>query len=367
MRQLSEEGWSVMGFGGGGDGYDVKLLEEGFRFTSVPISRRGLNPLGDLRLFQVFRSIFRRERPAVVHTFTIKPAIYATLAAWRTHVPVRVVTITGLGHAFMRKRSLLRTVVEQLYRFALSHADVVFFQNREDLLLFVESEIVEESKTRLVAGSGVDLTRFQPEPLPSVMGTEPSFLMIARLLREKGIAEYVQAATRVKARHPDVRFILVGGLDSRNPSGLTRAEFEILNAANAIEWIGEVEDVRPYIKQTDIMVLPSYREGVPRSLLEGAAMGRALLATDAVGCREVVTEEETGFLVPIGDVSALANRMETFIHDPALVPTMGQKARRMCETRFDERVVISQTISAYNEILSRKTSHAPATPLPGTE
>jgi len=353
-REFEKKDIEVALVGAGEDGYDDRLIEEGFDFRTAGLIKQGLAPLSDLRLFFQFRGVFRREAPLIVHSFTIKPAIYGTLAAWMAGVPVRIVTITGLGHVFTSGNSVLRRFVQSLYRIALARADIVFFQNSEDRELFLERGLVQARKVRMVAGSGVDLARFKPAKLPCVDGYCPNFVMIARLLREKGVPEFVAAAAAVKAQFPEARFRLVGGIDPLNPSGLTASEFASVNAENAVEWVGEVSDVRPYIAEADVVVLPSHREGVPRSLLEGAAMGRALVATDAVGCREVVKDNVTGYLVPVRNIEALAGVMIHFIKHPAKIAEMGQAAQRMVETRFDERKVIEETLAVYEELLAQK-------------
>jgi glycosyltransferase involved in cell wall biosynthesis len=347
-QRAAECGYSVRLAGAGGDGFDDRLIKEGFQFRPVPISFRGLDPVRDLWLFAALVRLMLKERPRVVHCFTIKPVIYGTVAAWITRVPVRVVTITGLGHAFISGHAILRTLIEQLYRLSLHRAHTVFFQNPEDLALFVERRLVQREQARLVPGSGVDLHHFPQTPLPMLSSANPRFLMIARLLKEKGIGEFIEAARIVKRSRPGVSFQLVGGVDTRNPSQLTEAEFEALNYDNVVDWVGEVGDVRPFIAGADIVVLPSYREGVPRSLLEGAAMGRALLAADTPGCREIAKHDVTGLLVPPRDPSALADAMKRLLENSQLVAIFGQSARRLVESHFDETIVLSLMLRAYN-------------------
>ncbi|GAB4139880.1 MAG: glycosyltransferase family 4 protein [Sphingomonadales bacterium] len=362
IQNIASEAMEVSAVGAGGDGYEDKLRGDGVNFVPIPLSMKGLDPLQDAGLLLRLVVMFYRQRPTLVHNFTIKPAIYATLAAWLAGVPVRVVTITGLGHAFMRERSFLRRVVERLYRLALARADVVFFQNRDDRDLFLARNLVAADKCRLIAGSGVDLRHFQMAPLPYRREGKITFLMIARLLREKGIAEFVAAAEQVKRRHPDAVFKLVGGVDSRNPSGLSAEAFAALNQNGAVEWLGEVSDVRPVIQSADVVVLPSYREGVPRSLLEGAAMGRALIASDAVGCKDVVADTVTGYLVPVGNAGALADACCRFCEQNARIDEMGKAARAMVAEHYDEAMVIEQTIGVYRELLTRKVGHDPPHP-----
>ena len=304
------------------------------------LSRTGMNPLRDgldtLRLAMTLR----RLRVDVSFGYFIKPVIYGTLAAWLAGIPHRFALIAGLGFVFTpsgarlsRKRRLLRQGVEGLYRLALGRVERVIFQNDNDLAEFVEGGLVSRGQAVCVRGTGVDLAEW-PWVRPVV---EPvTFLLAARLLREKGIVEYATAARRVKARHPQARFVLLGGLDP-NPGGLSRAEVQAWVADELLEWPGHVE-VKPWLAQTSVYVLPSYyREGVPRSTQEALAMGRPVITTDAPGCRETVVDGENGFLVPVRDVDALAERMIRFIEQPGLIESMGRRSRQLAEERFDVR------------------------------
>lgn len=353
IQELMGQGYRVTAIGGGGDGYDKRLLSAGVDFRDVPLSRKGIAPLADLLLFFSLYRLFRREEPMIFHAFTIKPAIYGTLAAAAAGVPVRVVTITGLGHAFTTASGLVRRMVEFLYRTALRRATRVYFQNNDDRALFLQRGLVTSAKVRMVAGSGVDTGKFAVQPLPAAAGGRLRFLMIARLLREKGVFEYFAAAQILRQEYPDVQITLLGGLDSRNPSALSRADLDSLTAGGAVRWLDEVSDVRPHIAASDVLVLPSYREGLPRSILEGASMGRAAIVTDVPGCRDAVDSGVTGVIVPPADPDALAKAMKQLMNDPAKVIRMGAAARARVEARFDERAVILETTSAYRELALR--------------
>ncbi len=311
---------------------------------AVPVDfslrRTGMNPLRDgfdmLRLAMTLR----RLRVDASLGYSIKPVIYGTLAAWLAGIPRRFAMIEGLGFVFTpsgarlsRKRRMLRKGVEGLYRLALGRVERVIFLNDDDLAEFVEGGLVSRGQAVCVRGTGVDLAEW-PWVRPVV---EPvTFLLAARLLREKGIVEYATAARRVKARHPQARFVLLGGLDP-NPGGLSRAEVQAWVADELLEWPGHVE-VKPWLAQTSVYVLPSYyREGVPRSTQEALAMGRPVITTDAPGCRETVVDGENGFLVPVRDVDALAERMIRFIEQPGLIESMGRRSRQLAEERFDVR------------------------------
>lgn len=348
----AKSGAEVVAVGAGGDGFEPRLRAAGVNFHAAPISFRAVAPLSDLRLLAHLTRLFRRTKTDVCHAFTVKPAIFATLAAAMSGVPVRIVTVTGLGYSFTSAHRPLRWVVQAMYRMALRFAHRVYFQNASDRDLFVARRVVAESKSELIAGSGVDLERFQSVPLPSLEVRAPVFLLIARLLKDKGVVEFQAAASRVRAKYPAVRCILLGGEDRRNPSALDNDQTAALRASPDVELLGEVDDVRPIIAQADVVVLPSYREGLPRSLLEGGAMGRALIATDVPGCRDVVTHDVTGLIVRVADAASLADAMERLVNDPQLIRRLGAQARVDIAARFDENKVISNTLETYRRLMS---------------
>ena len=352
MQELKNKGINVIGAGASGDGFEQKITEAGFVFIDLPINKKSINPLSDIYLFFKLFVLFKKERPDIVHLFTIKPVIYGSLAAKWAGVHKIIVTITGLGHAFLTNKGWLRTTVEWLYKNALKHCQTVFFQNNDDKTLFIQNGLVSIEKTKLVPGSGVNTTQFSPKP--SRFGKHRrfcqgaiNFLMFCRLLREKGVYEYVEAAKRIKEKYPDVTFTLLGGRDIRNPSVVPEKDILDWEKSGIIQWLDEVVDVRDYIAQADVIVLPSYREGTPRSLLEAAAMGKPLITTDAVGCREVVDDGINGFLVPVQNSQALAVAMEKFINEVELCQRMGLAGRKKICAEFDERIVIQKTFDAY--------------------
>jgi len=258
-----------------------------------------------------------------------------------------IAAITGLGHAFTTGHGLIRALVEILYRVAIACCDVVFFQNSEDRELFIKCGLVNAAKTRLVAGSGVDLERFQPAEKEQ-RRQNLCFLMIGRLLKEKGVFEYAEAATLLKQKYPYVSFGILGERDIRNPSVVPEATLNKWTENGILKWHGWVVDVRPYIEKADVIVLPSYREGTPRALLEAGAMGKPLVTTNTIGCREVVHDGDNGFLVPVGSAESLASAMEKFVLEENLVAQMGIRARQYVSDHFDEKDVISQTIEQYS-------------------
>ncbi|MCX8207546.1 MAG: glycosyltransferase family 4 protein, partial [Methanothrix sp.] len=317
---------------------------------SFSLSRTGMNPIRDLADMISLAFMLRKLRPDVTLGYAIKPVIYGTLAAWLAGVPQRFAMIEGLGYVFTPpegreplKRRALRRMVELLYRAALSRATRVFFLNRDDVQEFLGRGLVSSEKAFLLGGIGVDLDEWKPAPS---VNHPVTFLLAARLLREKGLAEYAEAARLVRSRYPDTRFILLGGLDT-NPGGLRRDEIEAWVSEGILEWPGHVPDVRPWLARASVFVLPSYyREGVPRSTQEAMAMGRPVITTDAPGCRETVIDGENGFLVPPRDARALADAMERFVLNPELIARMGAASRRIAEERFDVRRINRRMMEA---------------------
>tara|TARA_R100001079_G_scaffold81260_1_gene44827 strand:- start:58 stop:963 length:906 start_codon:yes stop_codon:yes gene_type:complete len=276
-----------------------------------------------------------RLRPQFVLSYTIKPVVYGSIAAWLAGVTHRFVLVTGLGYAFTGtasgKRALLRRLIQQLYRFALKRTHRVFFQNPDDEALFRELKLLPETvPSSVVSGSGVDVTEYSVAPLPD----KPCFLLIARLLGDKGVREYAQAAQLVKTVYPEVVFRLVGWIDD-NPDAITQRELDQWVDSGLLEFLGRLDDVRPAISGCSVYVLPSYREGTPRTVLEAMAMGRPVITTDAPGCRETVIDRDNGFLVPVKDVQALADAMIKMIDSRGLVSKMGERSRQIAETKYD--------------------------------
>ena len=303
------------------------------------LTRTGMNPMKDAADMLLLAVLLRKLKPDITLGYAIKPVIYGTLAAWLARVPQRFAIVEGLGFVFTPpegvqplKRKALKGAVSILYAVALRHANRVFFLNKDDIEEFSKSRIVTPTKVFLLGGIGADLDEWTPAPPV----TKPvTFLLAARLLREKGIVEYAKAARIIKTKHPDTRFILLGSLDT-NPGGLSRAEIDDWVAEGILEWPGHVPDVRLWMAQASIFVLPSYyREGVPRSTQEAMAMARPVITTDAPGCRETVVDGKNGFLVPVRNADALAEAMERFIIQPDLIEKMGRASRKMAEERFD--------------------------------
>ncbi|MEP1897603.1 MAG: glycosyltransferase family 4 protein [Alloalcanivorax venustensis] len=313
-----------------------QLMDWGVVPHDITLGRTGVNPITDVLTLISLYKLFRSLRIDAVLTYTAKPVIYGTLAAWLAGIPSRFALITGLGYAFTGKasgkRSALRFILRSLYRLALAHSKLVLFQNPDDEKLFRELAILSPSiESRVVNGSGVNLHHFNRAPFRK---GKVKFLMIARLLGDKGVREYVKAAALVKKRHPDAIFILVGDIDT-NPDSVKKHELEEWSNSGVIDYLGRLEDVRPVLAESSVYVLPSYREGTPRTVLEAMATGRAIITTDAPGCRETVIPGVNGFLVPVRSIAALADAMCNFISEPNLIDSMGRRSREIAEEKYD--------------------------------
>lgn len=306
----------------------------------LSLSRTGTNPVRDGRDLLRMAAQLRRLRPDAVLTYFVKPNVYGTLAAAVAGVPRRVAMVEGLGTAFEEtggvKRRLLAAVSKSLYRLAFRRADRVLFLNREDADFFTDERLVDPAKVGRIGGIGVDLRRFAPVPPVS---SPVTFLLAARLLRAKGVEQFMRAAALVKRTHPATRFVLLGAVDA-NPETLSAGDIEPWVARGVIEWPGHSADVPGWLAQASVFVLPSYyREGVPRSIQEAMAAGRPIITTDNVGCRDTVEPGVNGFLVPPRAVQPLADAMTRFCEEPALIAAMGAESRRLAEERFDARRV----------------------------
>lgn len=307
----------------------------GARPVSVPLHRAGTNPLRDLASLIALTRLLRRERPELLLAYTLKPVTYGLVAARLAGVPRRAAMITGLGWAFGARAGWRGRVAKGLLRLALPQAQVVLFQNPDDRDAFARLQLVDAARSRVVNGSGVDLERFAPAPLPDGPVT---FLLIARLLADKGIREYVAAAREVRRTHPEARFVLVGMPDP-NPAAIPAAEVEAWRREGVVDVRDETDDVRPYLRACHVYVLPSYREGTPRTVLEAMATGRPIVTTDAPGCRETVEPGRTGLLVPVGDAGAVADAMRSFLDAPERIAAMGAASLALARSKYDVRMV----------------------------
>nr|WP_236643677.1 glycosyltransferase family 4 protein [Sphingorhabdus soli] len=336
IAALQSDGWTIVVCAPNDRDSEAQLARLGIRFVPMPIDAKGLSSIADLRTFLAYRDIMRTVRPDAFLGWTIKPNIYGGLAARSLGIPA-IANISGLGTAFIRD-NMLTKVVSGLYRFGLARARTVFFQNATDRDLFVERSMVRERQTCLLPGSGIDLARFATaEPDLREKG---HFLMIARLLGDKGVREFVAAARLLKARGLRARFGLLGFLDVANRTAITRSEVDAWVAEGLIDYHPPVEDVRAMIATADAVVLPSYREGTSRVLLEACALARPVIATDVPGCREIVDDGVNGFLCAARDPVSLAAAMEKLLKlDDGQWIAMASAARLKVEAEFAEQRV----------------------------
>ncbi|MBI5845475.1 MAG: glycosyltransferase family 4 protein [Deltaproteobacteria bacterium] len=349
MKGLIAKGHKVRCAGAEGDGFEKRLREEDFDFIPIPVDRRGINPLADLRLLFHLFFLYRKLAPDVVLHFTIKPVIYGSVAARLAGVPRIVNTITGLGYAFTGRQSgWLKRIVMPMYRAAISSAHFTFFQNSEDRDFFVSRNLARPENTGVLPGSGVDCDRFRPRP-EALDGDRPVILMVARLLEDKGVREFAGAARMVREKRPEARFVILGRRDERNPSVIPEKEIASWIDEGVLEWPGETDDVRPWLAKARIVALPSYREGTPRSLLEASAMAKPIVAADVPGCRDVVDHGKTGLLVPVRDAKSLAEAVSSLLENPGLCGEMGAAGREKMLARYDEKSVISMIAGAFEK------------------
>lgn len=334
--------------------YGEKLRALGLRWQPVPMDRRSLNPLREALLLRHLARLFRRERPDIVHGFTIKCAVYGSLAARMAGVPGRVNAVAGMGYVFISdslKARVLRPVVRALLRLALGGRGArLILQNPDDVALFEQAGLVDAAQVRLIPGSGVDCSRFVARD-PDCGEGPLRVLLAARLLWDKGIAEYIAAARRLRGEGRALHFLLAGDPDPGNPAAVPEATVREWVAEGLVEWLGHVDDMPALFSSVDMVVLPSYREGLPKGLIEAAACALPLVTTDVPGCREVVTDGVDGLLVPVRDADALADAIARLQDDPELAARLGAAARAKALAEFDERIVIERTIAVYRELI----------------
>jgi glycosyltransferase involved in cell wall biosynthesis len=347
LRDLAASGSEVIALAPKDD-WSPRFKELGARYVDIRMNRRGLNPFADLLLLRRFYRVYSVERPDVVFHNTIKPVIYGSLAARFAGVARIVNMISGLGYVFIGDgivQRLLRPLVHRLYRSALRRSHTVLFQNPDDRDYFVAHSLVPAEKTVVIPGSGVDTDRFSHVG-SAANGPNCTFLFVGRILKDKGVLEFVEAARRTRRSIPDARFQMLGKIDPENPSHIEESIVRTWVNDGLVEYLGEVDDVRRILGSADVLVLPSYREGVPRSVLEAMAMGKAVITTDVPGCRETVEHEKNGLLVPPKDVDALKRAMEFMITHPDRRTEMGREGRNIAEKRFDVRIVNDQIFRA---------------------
>lgn len=301
------------------------------------LTRTGTNPLHDFVTFLSLLRLMSVIKPTVVFSYTIKPVIYGMIAAKMVGTSHKFALITGLGYAFQgdRQRRWVQLLAQCLYKIAIKCTDKVFFQNPDDQLLFKSKQLLGNTPSVVVNGSGVDLSHYVAKALPKGKIT---FLMVARLLGDKGVREYALAAIEIKKQYPDIQFNLAGWIDS-NPNAINQTELDGWVKCGAINYLGKLADVRPALEDCHVFTLPSYREGTPRSVLEAMAVGRAIITTDAPGCKETVKHGLNGYLVPAKDSLALEQAMLKIIDSPQVIPTMGNESLKFVRDKYDVRAV----------------------------
>ncbi len=349
-------------------GYDVyitcnekkhrKYIEEnGIKFFNLPLDRRGINPIYEFYIILKYYFIFKKLRPDIIHNVGPKPIIYGSIAAKLARIKSVINAPIGMGFVFTSssmKAKLLRKILIFLFTLTLNKhhgrnkKNRVIFENSDDMNYFVKSKIVNKNEAILIRGAGVEIDnklikRRKKNKIPTIS-------LVARMLEDKGIYEYVEAAKILKNKNIKSRFLLIGDIDNKNPTSLEQSTLESWNDKKIVEWLGWVNDVRKILLETDILCLPSYREGLPKSLLEGAAIGLPLVSTDTVGCREVVLDGINGYLVPIKDSKRLSLAIQKLIENKDLRDRMGKESLKIAKSEFSSEIINSQTLSIYDEL-----------------
>lgn len=357
LRGLVVAGYRVVALAPS-DGYEGGLAALGVEFEPIQIDARGMSPSGDVRLLYAYIRTLRRLRPAAYLGYTIKPNVYGGMACQLLSIP-RIANIAGLGTAFLRP-GLLNLMVRRLYGIGLRRAERVFFQNTDDRSHFVAQRLVDPARTDLLPGSGVDLTRFTPQARAGDGKTV--FLVVTRLLRAKGVAEFVEAAAMLRRKYGDAVVFRILGIRDRSAGGIDDATLRHWQDTGDIELLDAASDVRPAVAEADCVVLPSYYpEGTPRSLLEALAMGKAIITTDMPGCRDVVEDggegARNGYLCVPRDVASLQGAMERYVRaDPAMRRAMSARSRALAETRYDETFVVAKYLQVVSTITQGRTA-----------
>ena len=343
IKEIVGRGYEVIVTGP--DDTDVdKITDLGAKFVKIPMNKTGTNIFGDLKYLYSLFKLFKKEKPDITLGYTVKPVVYGAIAAKLAGVKKINSMVTGGGYTFTAKTfkaKLLGLVVKILYKIGFSVANNVIFQNTDDLNEFCDKKLVKRKKCHTVNGSGVNTARFLPCEYPKTI----TFFMLSRLLKSKGVSEYLEAAKIVKNIYPDTRFCLLGKYETSMQDALSKDYVEQFLSEGIVERFEETTDVRPYYAECSVYVLPSYREGTPRTVLEAMAMGRPIITTDTNGCRETVIESKNGFLVPVGDSDKLADAMIKFIENSELIAIMGQESINYCVEKFDVNKVNSDMIN----------------------
>ena len=335
--------------------HGANIRAAGLQLIPLDFARRSMNPLSELRLLFAILRIYRQVRPNIVHHIAVKPILYGSLAARLAGVPTIVNAPVGMGYAFSsadRTARLLRPLLRLGYRGLMNpRGSRVIFENRDDLESFVETGSVRRTEVVLIRGAGIDLVRFRPKVEPTGL---PLVVLIARMLRDKGVAEFVAAARVLHDQRIVGRFALVGDPDPENPASIPLKTLQTWHGHCGVEWWGWRDDVAAVLGEASIACLPSYREGLPKSLLEAAACGLPIVTTDTPGCREVVVDGDNGLLVPVRDIDALATALKNLLLDSALRQRMGKRSRARAENDFSSERVIRETLAVYSQLGNRQ-------------
>ncbi|MFQ5773404.1 MAG: glycosyltransferase family 4 protein [Kiloniellaceae bacterium] len=341
------------------------IAAHGLVFHPLPLSRRGLGPWREVRTFWSIYRLYRSLAPDLVHQVTVKPVLYGGLAARLAGVPAVVNAVSGLGYVFVDrgwKAGVLRSAIKAAYRIALAQRNGrVIFQNLDDREEFAAQGLVNPDASVLIKGSGVDLARFAPKPEPEGV---PLVMLASRMLRDKGVGEFVEAARVLRKKGARARFVLVGDTDAGNPAAIARDRLKAWRREGVVEWWGHREDMPGVLAQAHVVCLPSYREGLPKILIEAAACGRPIVASDVPGCREIARAGDNALSVPIRDAEALARAIERLIADPDLRRRMGARGRSIAEAEFSVARVVRETLAVYNALLE---AAGRLTPQPNSE
>jgi glycosyltransferase involved in cell wall biosynthesis len=347
LKALQKQGYKIVVVAPK-DEYSQKLIDMGFEYHDIDINNKGTNPIEDTKLIYDYYQLLKQIRPDVVLGYTIKPNIYASIACRLLHIPI-INNISGLGTVFLDD-SLSSKVARWMYKIALSKSKKVFFQNSADRELFIANKLVKENIADLVPGSGIDTNRFAPQDI-EINSTKTRFLMIARLVRDKGIMEYIEAAHILKQKYDNVEFALLGSFYFDNPTALTKEELQVWQDKGVVNYLGVSDDVASIIAQYDCIVLPSYREGLSRVLLEAASMAKPIVTTNVPGCKDVVKDGYNGFLAKLKDAKDLALQMQKIIDlDSESKIQMGKNSREKIINEFSEDKVIDKYVDAISNI-----------------
>jgi glycosyltransferase involved in cell wall biosynthesis len=359
-RAMQQRGWSVHVAAPQDPAIVARLAAQGFIFHPIPLTRSRQNPAAELRLLLVLIGLYLKLRPDLLHLVSIKPVVWGGIAARLLRLPAVIHAITGLGYIFIQaedradtKTGLLRRLVERLYRLALGYdRSIAIFQNPDDLAVFQENKLVPSDRWVMIKGCGVDMQAFAAQPEPVIDDANAPVVMFpARLLGDKGVREFVVAAEQLRAEGVRARFVLVGRRDPDNKTDIGEAVLQRWVENGTVEYWGFAQDMPAMLARANLIVLPSYREGLPRGLIEAAAIGRAIVTTDAPGCREVVRHEENGLLVPVGDGKATADAIRRLLQDPVLRQRLAARSRAIAVSEFSVEHFVEASLAAYDRVL----------------